>query len=249
MDNQFKQVEKEFSLLKKEFEKKEISDREFKDRLKKLRLKDDRGKCWTIGAQTGKWYYFNGSSWVESQPPSIQAEKAICIYCGYENDLENESCARCGETIDEEGPACPECGTRLDEDSKECPLCTNKKKIQKRLNEKVQDPFETKKGHAYVFRSISLFSFFIFWGVLGLLLGLILGIFVGVARDYVDAIQFFPEFLKALNGKLLGGLAFGLLGGVVGFAVLAVFGFILAVVINVILSFVGGMKIRMDKSD
>lgn len=219
MSKPFKEVEKGFSLLKQEFKSKKISEREYKDRLKKLRLKDNDGRSWTIGAQSGLWYYFDGQNWIESLPPSVQKGKAICIYCGYENDLENES--------------------------QECPYCIQKEKLSLRMEEEVPDPHEQENGKLYIFRSINLLSFLFFWGAVGLVIGIIMGALIGVAKRYVETIQFFPEFLKVLHGKLLGGVVFGFFGGVLGFLLLAIAGAVLAALINVILSFVGGVKIRV----
>ena len=247
MSKLFEDVEKEFNLLKQEFSEKKLSEREYKDRLKKLRLKDEEGRSWTIGAQSGQWYYFDGQNWIESLPPSVQKGKAICIYCGYENDLENESCTQCGGSFDEEGVTCPECNTRLEDESQECAYCAHKEKLSLRMEEKVLDPSEQENGKLYIFRSINPQSFLFFWGAFGLVLGVIMGILVGVAKRYVETIQFFPEFLKVLHGKLLGGVVFGFLGGVLGFVLLAIAGFVLAVLINVLLSFVGGIKIRVTR--
>ena len=219
MSKPFKEVEKGFSLLKQEFKSKKISEREYKDRLKKLRLKDNDGRSWTIGAQSGLWYYFDGQNWIESLPPSVQKGKAICVYCGYENDLESES--------------------------QECPYCIQKEKLSLRMEEEVPDPYEQKNGKLFIFRSINLLSFLFFWGAVGLVIGIIMGALIGVAKRYVEIIQFFPEFLKVLHGKLLGGVVFGFFGGVLGFLLLAIAGAVLAALINVILSFVGGVKIRV----
>ena len=248
MNKPFEEVEKGFNLLKEEFKSKKISEREYKDRLKKLRIKDENGRSWTIGAQSGQWYYFDGQKWVESSPPSVQKGKAICIYCGYENDVENETCVKCGGRFDEEGIFCPKCDTRLDDETQECPYCVQKEKISMRMEEKVFNPYEKKYGNLQILRSISLSSFSIFWGALGLILGIISGTLIGVAEPYLENIQFLPEFLKALHGKLLGGVVFGFLGGVVGFALLAVVGFVLAVIINILLTFTGGIKYRATHS-
>jgi len=247
MSKPFEEVEKEFKLLKKEFKEKKLSEREYKDRLKKLRLKDDEGRNWTIGAQSGQWYYFDGQNWIESMPPSVQKGKAICIYCGYENDIKNESCTQCGGSFDEKGVICPICKTRLENESQECVYCAQKEKLSLRMEEEVLDPSEQENGKFYIFRSISPLSFLFFWGAFGLVLGVIMGILVGVAKRYVETIQFFPEFLKVLHGKLLGGVVFGFFGGVLGFVVLAIAGFVLVVLINVLLNFTGGIKIRITR--
>ena len=247
MSKLFEEVEKDFNLLKQEFKTKKISESEYKDRLKKLRLKDEKGRSWTIGAQSGQWYYFDGQNWIESSPPSVQKGKAICIYCGYENELENESCTKCGGRFDEEEASCPKCKTRLEDESRECPNCAHQERLSLRMKERVLDPFEQENGELYTFRSINLMSFLFFWGTLGLVLGIISGALIGVAKRYVETIQFFPEFLKVLHGKLLGGVVFGFFGGIVGFVLLAIVGFVLAVLINVLLSFVGGIKIRITR--
>lgn len=36
--------------------------------LEKMKFNDDQRRYWTIGAQTGKWYYYNRSGWVEGKP-------------------------------------------------------------------------------------------------------------------------------------------------------------------------------------
>ena len=246
-DKRFSQTEEELRILKKKFELKKITHQEFKDRLKGLRFKDDHGKYWTIGVQSGDWYSFDGSSWNKSNPPSLQAGKAICIYCGFENDLNNESCAHCDGHMDSDAQRCQECGTRLRDDSLECPFCSNKHKFQERENDGSEDALETENGTEFVFRSLSPLSFLLFWGVMGMICGTLFGAYVGVARSYSGAIDIFPKFLEALQGKILGGIVFGLTGGIIGFALLAFSSFLLAVLINFILSLLGGIKLRISK--
>ena len=128
MDAKFKDVEVVFSRMKRRFRDGEISQREFIDSLKQLRIKDEEGRFWMIGPQSGKWYYFEGKDWVQSSPPSIGEKKAICIYCGYENDIESAVCAGCGGRVGEgkeEGKPgiCPECGSEIDPETDVCPYC------------------------------------------------------------------------------------------------------------------------------
>ena len=123
MDKQFVDIEREFNILSRKFRQKRISEREYKDKLRKLRLKDTDGKCWTIGARTGNWYYFDGKKWIESQPPSIEEGKAICIYCGYENNITTLMCEYCGGDLGEKIHVCPECNTKLDDPYEDCPTC------------------------------------------------------------------------------------------------------------------------------
>ncbi len=104
MTDQFREAEATFSLLLEKFKEKKISQQEFADSLKQLRIKDDEGRFWVIGAQSGKWYAFENGEWIEAKPPSQMERKAICISCGFENDIEAESCARCGNRHDDAAP-------------------------------------------------------------------------------------------------------------------------------------------------
>ncbi len=124
MNDQFKEIEETFNELKKKFREKEISRGEFIDELKKLKLKDEKGRFWMIGSRTGKWYCFDGTDWVQSDPPSIQEGKAICIYCGFENTLKSVLCVRCGQNFTEKAYFCKKCGYELDEPNQDCPNCS-----------------------------------------------------------------------------------------------------------------------------
>ncbi len=253
MDKQFVDIEREFNLLSRKFKQKRISQREYKENLRKLRLKDPEGKCWTIGARTGKWYYFDGKRWVEAQPPSIQEGKAICIYCGYENDFETMTCEYCGGNLGDKIHICPECGTKLEDPSQECPTCSGETKAFASIGEIKEVSFDSKMPFVEenspntVIHAVSPASFFLFAGILGLFLGLLFGVFVGTTPYFSGLIKFFPLFLQEIQGKLLGGIVFGLLGGVFGFVIVAGLGFLEVLIINGILRFIGGIKVRVEK--
>ncbi|MBM3285062.1 MAG: hypothetical protein FJY81_04255 [Candidatus Aminicenantes bacterium] len=114
MKNSFHGVEAAFQTLRRQYRHKEISRREFIDRLKRLRLRDDQGRFWMIGAQTGRWYYFDGRDWVREDPPAAEIKKVKCYACGLDNSSGTEFCERCGESLKEKEPACPRCGVRLE---------------------------------------------------------------------------------------------------------------------------------------
>ncbi len=253
MDKEFVDVEREFNILSRKFRQKRISEREYRDQLRKLRIKDTDGKCWTIGARTGKWYYFDGNKWIESQPPSIQEGKAICIYCGYENDITALSCEYCGGDFGEKIHICPQCNTKLDNPYDECPTCAGETKAFETVGEIKEISvdrdlsYEDESSPSHIIRAVNPLSFFLFAGFLGLILGLILGVFVGTTPFFSGIVKYFPLFLQEMQGKLLGGVVFGILGGVFGFVLMAGIGFLKALIINGILLFVGGIKIRMDK--
>lgn len=265
MDDQFKNVKKEFEKLRDDFKRKILSEPDFKKKLKELRLQDQDGRFWTIGAQTGKWYYFDGEDWIESKPPSLQDKRAICVHCGFENDLENEACAYCGESLAEstkqetdEEFVCPNCGRKLDKYSFFCPDCDKEEEEDEKTWEPIEE-FDDKmpvdeemasdvepKKEEQVLRSVHPFSLALFFGSLGLLLGIIMGAFAGAA-DFLPGVgRVLPLFMRELNGSLIGGLFYGIFGGIFGFLALSLVGFLIAVLSNVIFSFTGGIKLHVE---
>jgi hypothetical protein len=260
MADQFRELEAAFNSLMQKFREAKISQKEFIDSLKELRLKDDEGRFWMIGAQSGKWYCYEGNGWVQAKPPSFGDRKAICIYCGYENELESETCARCGsqKTSSDEEHVCPNCGTRLEPPGSFCPTC---------------DPEPGREGLAtgtagfggspvmgrtdLLVRSLHPASFFWFSGVLGLFAGLLVGLLVGVTSLFPGIVSGLPGFFAEIQGKLLGGIVFTILGGLLGLVAGGAAGFVAATAANGVLSLVGGVRInaarasgpREDKTD
>ena len=280
MPNIFRHIESEFKSLKRKFTQGIISDREFKDRLKKLRVDDKKGMCWTIGARTGKWYCYDGRKWIESNPPSLQEGKAICIYCGYENELENDMCDYCGGNLDGGEYSCPKCGCKLNSPTQFCPECKeelnlsptpekpgdlNKGEKKDGLKTEVENATWNKfihldsdikeeeenladdGGSNFVLRFVSPSSLMFFFGIAVLVFGIIGGVFAGISSMFPGVVENLPNFLQSIQGRLPGGIVFGLLGGAAGFVCLGILGLINAVLINVITSFLGGIKIRLEK--
>jgi len=225
MGDQFRETEEAFALLREKFNDRKISQREFVDSLKQLRIKDDEGRFWVIGAQSGKWYAFEGGEWVEAKPPSQMERRAICIACGFENDIVAEFCARCGSRSEDEAPEKPAApgpaGPAVPEEST-----------------------WTRAGSEIVIRSLHPVSFFWFFAVLGMLAGILLGLLAGVTNLFAGFVAGLPGFFVDHQGDLLGGLVFSILGGIAGFGIGAAAGISAAVVSNGILSLVGGVRIR-----
>jgi hypothetical protein len=225
MTDQFREAEATFSLLLEKFKEKKISQQEFADSLKQLRIKDDEGRFWVIGAQSGKWYAFENGEWIEAKPPSQMGRKAICISCGFENDIEAESCARCGDRHDDTAP-----GPAAEADP---PLSAG-------ATEAVPAPFA---GEITV-RSVDVMSFLWFFGVFGLFAGIVFGLLAGVTGLFSGFVSRLPVFFVDHQGDLLGGLASSVAGGILGFAIGAAAGAVTALVSNGILSLVGGLRFR-----
>jgi len=243
MNKDFKDLEETFEELRRKFREKEISREEFIEQLKSLRLKDDEGHFWMIGAQSGKWYYYDGKNWIRSEPPSLAEGKAICIFCGYENELTAEVCVSCGGNLSENKKKyCSKCGTKLDDPLGPCPQCSQKPA------EFLGERLDAGRGRAnFVFHSLSPLSFLFFWGTVGLLVGVVLGAFAGASEYFFPNATIIPGFLKEVQGNLWGAIIYAVLGGVVGAMIFAVLGFLGALVINGIFSLVGGIKIFLER--
>ncbi len=65
----FREVEKSVQELKAKADAGEIDARVFEAELRKLQVLDEQGRYWMIGAQSGQWYYYDGTQWVQSEPP------------------------------------------------------------------------------------------------------------------------------------------------------------------------------------
>jgi hypothetical protein len=252
MADQFREVEETFQALREKFNDHKISQREFIDTLKSLRIKDPDGRFWMIGAQTGKWYYFEGNDWVQAEPPTLKDRKAICIYCGYENDLEAEVCLRCGNEKPDEAAAavCPGCGTKLARPGDPCLVCSTRE-IEARAGSMA--PRTTPgagaavfaPGQALVIRSFHLASFFWFFAIMGLFAGMIFGLVVGVTSLFPGIAAGLPAFFVDIQGKLVGGIVYTVVGGVLGFVMLGGGGLLAVWASNGILSFVGGLRVSL----
>lgn len=67
------QMQARFFELKGKLAVGQISDQEFKHELEKLRFQDPHGRWWMIGAQSGRWYYYDGARWLLGDPPDPNA--------------------------------------------------------------------------------------------------------------------------------------------------------------------------------
>jgi hypothetical protein len=245
MNLTFKSVEEKFNDLKAEFQDGRISRQAFIDEMKKLRLKDETGRFWMIGAQSGKWYFFDGRDWIQAEPPTQKDRKAICVYCGFENKIEADSCARCGGTFGEEKNVCPVCGGELSLPFLTCPQCA---KSPDEIGEAKLVPGVPAKGTTMmVLRAVKPLSFLFFGGLAGALFGLVFGVIAGASGLFSGILDFLPAALADLQGKLLGAAILGLLGGIFGFVFLAAAGYFKALVVNFVLSLIGGIKFTVDR--
>ncbi|MCL4393449.1 MAG: hypothetical protein M1482_01285 [Chloroflexi bacterium] len=63
------EMERRFFELKGKLDVGTIDEAEFKTQIEKLKFQDKDGHWWMIGAQSGKWYTFDGARWLPGKPP------------------------------------------------------------------------------------------------------------------------------------------------------------------------------------
>ncbi len=245
MNKSFGEVETSFLTLRRKFRSNEISRREFIDQLKKLRLRDSQGRFWMIGAQSGKWYFFDGREWVQSAPPEEEAPKVKCPSCGRESTAGAEICGRCGEPLKVKETACPRCGTPLENPFQKCPACSRGAENSPAAEEVL---FKTAADNS-VLRRLNPGSLFIFSGGTGLVLGIILGAVIGASGFLPEMAKSLPDFLSTLHGTLMGGIIYAVMGGLLGFVFLGVVGYLGGQLFNAISSILGGFRLTLDQTE
>lgn len=255
LDRRFRAVELSFYQLSKQFRRGEISREQYAEALRKLRLLDNEGRCWMIGAQTGRWYYYDGQKWIQSEPPEDGRGSVLCPNCYHQNEPEARTCQACGTVLVKTSTkiVCLNCGNLIDPALKICPYCETEVYGQAEVaqtGEKAAESFpETWPAEAsWVYlRSVDRVTFLLFSGGLGIFLGVLFGLLLGSTEFFPGFVASLPAFLKDMQGKLVGGLVFSLLGGVLGFILAALSGFILALLINAAIYFFGPPGFRLEK--
>jgi len=287
MDNEFAHAEGIFQSLREKYRQGEISRQEFLDEMKNLQVKDDQGRLWMIGSQSGKWYYLKGQEWVQAEPEGRKESQGACPYCGFENKPGAEACARCGGGLQGAEDFCIECGAKLQPPLYRCPKCdaprpgatptstpTPSGLPQAALtptqpspplplpapapaSAAVQAPVERKPAPQpdkkpiqgeFLVRSVSATSFAFFGGALGIIVGIILGAFFGATDLLAVQAAKLPRFLADMQGTLMGAVVYAAAGGLVCFLALGLLAWLKAHFLNLLLSFVGGIKVRLDQA-
>jgi LysM repeat protein len=64
----FQELFDRYKQLREDFDAGRIDEEEFQDEIEGLQLKDEQGWYWTIGAQSGKWYRYDGNEWFQETP-------------------------------------------------------------------------------------------------------------------------------------------------------------------------------------
>ena len=76
----FTQIMQRYTRLRESFEQGEIDADSFEQQVNGMIYKDEEGRYWQIGVQTGLWYYYDGAKWVqddlvEETPEEVEPEE------------------------------------------------------------------------------------------------------------------------------------------------------------------------------
>jgi LysM repeat protein len=64
----FQELQRHYSELREQFDADQISEEEFREEIEGLQIQDEQGRYWTIGAQSGQWYRYDGRQWLQETP-------------------------------------------------------------------------------------------------------------------------------------------------------------------------------------
>lgn len=64
----FEAIVARFAVLKARYDAGELGESEYDNELRKLVVQDEAGSYWMIGADTGRWYRYDGQHWVRDKP-------------------------------------------------------------------------------------------------------------------------------------------------------------------------------------
>ncbi len=68
MQDRYKHAEEEYFKLRGQFDTGRITQEQFDEKLRELMIQDANGRYWMIGADSGKWYFYDGAKWVQGEP-------------------------------------------------------------------------------------------------------------------------------------------------------------------------------------
>lgn len=72
-DPRFGDVERQYAMLKAQLNDGQLTREQFEAGLQKLIILDDQRRYWMLGAESGKWYQYDGQQWVQTAPPTANA--------------------------------------------------------------------------------------------------------------------------------------------------------------------------------
>ncbi len=64
----YQHAEDEYFKLRGQFDTGRITQEQFDEKLRALMVQDEQGRYWMLGADSGKWYFYDGAKWVQGDP-------------------------------------------------------------------------------------------------------------------------------------------------------------------------------------
>ncbi|HZQ06425.1 MAG TPA: hypothetical protein VFD70_07570 [Anaerolineae bacterium] len=68
MENEFRRAEEQYYRLRGRYSIGRINEDEFDAALRNLVVRDEQGRDWMLGANSGLWYYYDGTDWIQADP-------------------------------------------------------------------------------------------------------------------------------------------------------------------------------------
>lgn len=65
---QYKNAEDAYFKLRGQFDTGRLTQDQFDEKLRELMVQDSQGRYWMLGADSGKWYFYDGAKWVQGEP-------------------------------------------------------------------------------------------------------------------------------------------------------------------------------------
>jgi hypothetical protein len=66
--DKYQHAEEEYFKLRGQFDTGRLTQEQFDEKLRDLMIQDEQGRYWMLGADSGKWYFYDGTKWVQSDP-------------------------------------------------------------------------------------------------------------------------------------------------------------------------------------
>lgn len=228
----FRRIESDFVRLRRLYLNRRLTQPEFVAELKKLRLQDETGRYWTIGAQSGKWYYFDGRAWVRADPLANEA-----IFSAADSGSRPVSFSPKHRSDANGGVDSAEEGVK--------PILATPELAALRSNLSLE--FLSDQEERLVFASLPLIPTAFFAGGLVTLLGMVAGAVVGSTSFFLGKLGFLPSYLQEIQGKLTGGFIFAGIGGLGGLFSGVVLGLLSALFFNLSSSLTGGLAVKVKR--
>lgn len=232
LETELRRIKVEFLRLRRLYFEGKISLKELVTELKKLRVRDNEGKFWTIGAQSGQWYYFNGQNWIRAEPP-LSGES-------WQEESEPSTSSPDSQAMAE----------RLLDKENEINLTSKSFRISPEvalLDSELEAQDQKQNAEKIRLISLPLGSTSLFFGGLGIILGIMTGVIAGSTRFFIHSFNFLPVFLQEIMGKLTGGIVLAALGGLAGFVSGCGVGLLVSLVFNFTSSLTGGLVIKAGR--